>query len=644
LKIINQINFDAFSTFWNKKFVILIVFTFFAVWSFPNLLEPVQGGLDPSWEVGMHIAKLSHFVWGEDIVWTYGPLSYLLNPIPIDYNLWTNSILYKSLSHLIFFAILALFSIKQKLPLRYVLIIGIISFLFAKFTIYSPLIGLLIGFYLYLSYDPKKFWLVFLSLACAILIFIKFDMAITSFGLLIITCIFLLKQKKQYEAILSLSSYTIFVIFIWYSMGGSLPQLTSYVLNSLEVSSGYSAMSIDTYQIFTTPFAISSWILLFLILSLQKFRPTNPKLLFLSILPLFIFFKLGVVRNDIFHIITFLLGWTLLLFIYYSSIYKNKERRSKKFVSDVLVGTLMFSMLVVSSSQVFNDSLSDKIPNGNTFFINNFLKSDLQWLPKTMEFIAKPELFQALVDESKNNVRSQYPQILPYNLETLRGKTTDIIPWDISLLYAYDIDWKPRPVIQSFNAYTSKLDDLNSKHFLKNDSPEFVIYKVQSIDGRFPFFDEPSTLRTILCNYRTVGSMGSFWILEKATDNCTKPKLLSTHYTKFNQTINTPSHHSDYLFAKIETNYNLYGKISDVFYKPPQIRVIINEELNARFIPKTASNGILLSASDKVQNVNPMLYYDINSLRLITDESFFDKNIKVEFFEVNANLDTFPAN
>ena len=46
-------------------------------------------------------------------------------------------------------------------------------------------------------------------------------------------------------------------------------------------------------------------------------------------------------------------------------------------------------------------------------------------------------------------------------LEKVQGKTIDIIPWEFSLIPGNQLNWKPRPIIQSYSAYTEKLDELN---------------------------------------------------------------------------------------------------------------------------------------------------------------------------------------
>jgi len=47
------------------------------IFLFPSL------GLDASWIIGLNLAIKENLVWGTDIVFTYGPLGYLLTSLPV---------------------------------------------------------------------------------------------------------------------------------------------------------------------------------------------------------------------------------------------------------------------------------------------------------------------------------------------------------------------------------------------------------------------------------------------------------------------------------------------------------------------------------------------------------------------------------
>ncbi len=86
------------------------------------------------------------------------------------------------------------------------------------------------------------------------------------------------------------------------------------------------------------------------------------------------------------------------------------------------------------------------------------------------------------------------------------NESVDIIPSEISYIYANALTYNPRPVIQSYTAYTGYLDGLNRIKYMSDSAPTFILFSAEAIDRRYAFFDEPQTKRAILQNYEVVSS------------------------------------------------------------------------------------------------------------------------------------------
>ncbi|MDR2058321.1 MAG: hypothetical protein LBP83_08620, partial [Dysgonamonadaceae bacterium] len=63
---------------------------------------------------------------------------------------------------------------------------------------------------------------------------------------------------------------------------------------------------------------------------------------------------------------------------------------------------------------------------------------------------------------NKDRIRNSYPALPSEFLQQAANKRVDVFPYDIALLYAYDLNWSPRPVFQSYSAYTPVLDQINA--------------------------------------------------------------------------------------------------------------------------------------------------------------------------------------
>ena len=100
------------------------------------------------------------------------------------------------------------------------------------------------------------------------------------------------------------------------------------------------------------------------------------------------------------------------------------------------------------------------------------------------------------------NERNRSRLRLPDRFHQLIGNgTVDALPWDIDVVQANGWKWRPRPVFQSYNAYTPSLDRLNARHLESDRTADFAILNFSAIDGRHPFLETPLSWRALLNRY-----------------------------------------------------------------------------------------------------------------------------------------------
>jgi len=281
----------------NSKIWFIIILAFFAMWSFPKASVPAEGGLDPSWRMALHMAKLNDLIWGTEVVGTYGPLGYLIRPQTIDQTLWSHTFLYTIVSHTLFFLIAGIFIFRTKHQFLSLIAFGVISVLLIGFArLYFPIVGIMLAYYLYLEYSRRYVLLLPLSFVTAFLFFTKGDLAVGSLSILSLSCIILLTRRRWKEIAISVSSYLFFIFLIWSAMRYPLEALGIYFTNSIMIISGYAtAMSRDNvpYVIYLAAFA---WFLYFWwVLDSAKKEKKDLTVFFISAGILFIMFKLGIV-------------------------------------------------------------------------------------------------------------------------------------------------------------------------------------------------------------------------------------------------------------------------------------------------------------------------------------------------------------
>ncbi len=81
------------------------------------------------------------------------------------------------------------------------------------------------------------------------------------------------------------------------------------------------------------------------------------------------------------------------------------------------------------------------------------------------------------------------------------GTSFDVLPWDLLLLAANGLAWRPNPVLQLYLAATPELDRRVAAHFASPRAPDRVVVHFETIDGRQLLWEAPETWRTLLARY-----------------------------------------------------------------------------------------------------------------------------------------------
>jgi hypothetical protein len=211
-----------------------------------------------------------------------------------------------------------------------------------------------------------------------------------------------------------------------------------------------------------------------------------------------------------------------------------------------------------------------------------------------------PERYNSEIDRNKQDVRNQYPGFATVPEYIGAGETVDIFPWDISALYAYGLNWMPRPVPQSYSDYTDVIDKLTAKYFTADSAPQKIVYQWMTIDGRYPAFDEPATFRTVLEQYNLVANVNGYLVLDKSgRTEVPQRRELGTYQAKIGEAIKIPKEDNAYVYMNIDWKPTLLGKFANFVLKAPlnYIQFTLNNgsKHEYRFIRSPAKNGLFVS-------------------------------------------------
>jgi hypothetical protein len=552
-------------------------------------------GLDPSWVYTMNQAIAQKFVLGRDIIFTYGPYASLATH---QFNPATANLQLMGGLYLIFCYFLAIWLLMRGSELRwkiiFLLALAVIRPSDAMFFAYPLIISLLV--FRITSLDVGVGKIIIPSWIAAILIAAIFS-ALGLFPLIkgsyialcaaavAMSALMFWRNKQLGLAIICLVSPAISNMFFWMASGQELADLPNYFINLSQIVSGYTeAMSARGKTVNIICFLVVALLILWSV-GLQKSlsRFSKAVLLILVSATLFIAFKSGFVRHDGHADIaaqTQIITTLLLSFVL-------------TFETPFLVQCRKFKIALVPLISLAMWLVIDK----------NYNKISI---PRVVESLvhqkAAYQSLENLVFQRDNLVKNFDERVSEIRKEVefpvLEGGS-DIYPTDQSFLIASKNQWSPRPIFQSYSAYTEKLANINAEHLLGEKAPKNIFFKVATVDGRLPSLDDGASWPILLNKYEPVQMFGEFLLLKRssAEQEISKEKFLSVE-ASFAKKVEIENN-QDILFAEIEVKPTLLGRLFSIIFKPDQIWISVTTAdgsvRNQRVVSSMMKSGFVIS-------------------------------------------------
>jgi hypothetical protein len=200
---------------------------------------------------------------------------------------------------------------------------------------------------------------------------------------------------------------------------------------------------------------------------------------------------------------------------------------------------------------------------------------------------------KAAYENRFTEIRAEYP------LPELNGGV-DVYPWDQVIIFAHGWRYAPRPVFQSYSAYTPELAEMNAAHMRSDYAADNLLFAVRTLDGRFPSLDDGCSWPELLTRYDVRGAAKDFVLLKKSA----LPREyhlvpLKDSPIRFAEPVALPTAGNGPIWAKLEINQTTLESLISAFYKPPSLTLAVSLRGGQRFyfrlIPGMARSGFLLS-------------------------------------------------
>lgn len=602
--------------YWSFQILVFITVVFLFV---PFSPEMPKEGLDPSWAFGLNQAISQGLLFGQDMIFTYGPFVFLYT------KLYHPAVAYSMIVAALYFSItyggLLFFLLKNK-PWYFLVFIwlALMTTLMVKDAIFYTY-PLLVAIYCFNSVNMKKQLNHDYKLSPAVLtlLFFPFGLLPLIKGSFLFACLAIsgfsfllfLTEKKWIQAITVISSFLFSLLFFWIISGQPIINLYHYFISSSAIISGYGeAMGINGNLSEIAFYLLAAFILLSLLLIENNAYSSKLKL-FISLsfsVYLFLAFKGGFVRHDGHAMIAasaILIAGVCVFFV------ANLKKAAI---------VVFFASLACIGINLHYMGMQFFAYNIRSFYLSNWngvKKSfaDNQW--REQEF-------------NKSLVQIQDKVKFP----KFKG-TTDIYSYSQSYLIASRNYWNPRPVLQSYSSYTPSLAQIDKKHLLSKKSPDNLIFKLETIDSRMPSLENGPSWPVFLSYYQPSTLENDYLYLYKksSTEGTPNTKNIQEAYYSLGENVFVPNL-STPVFVEIHMEQSIFGKLMNIIYKPSQLQISLHLKNGTtksyRIIPEMAKSEFLISPLVEHTTEFSLLYGGVDFLRNKKVESFSITSIEGE--------------
>ena len=437
--------------------------------------------LDPSWQAVLNHAAAARWQFGADLVWTYGPMGYLHNDFYAAETFFAVLAFHALLAA--FFVGILVWSSQQRPRRERALFLGLNVFLpmVSGDLIYLMLITYAGGFLLCGEGRVDR------RLGALALGFIAISALMKStflfYAVFMLACVALhwASHRQWRRAVAPVLIAGLAVAGVWGGLAGQrFVNLPAYLRGSLEIADAYQrAMSLrPTVELTAAAGLVFLVVLVWLgVLCSKRHPPRGWARLLLAAGGLFLAWKQGFVRADLGHTATFLC-FAILLGTAAPILFPGRSAPwSGQATAMVVLPSLMVWGLAAPG-----------------FLVEQNVRK-LRWLMAPRTMLARVE---AAARESEES------WALPRIRATVGQEPVDVFGWEQAIALLNHLNYRPAPVFQAYPATTPYLAGLNVTFYRSERAPAFVLFKLQTIDGRFPTLDNGLVLRELLRGYRHV--------------------------------------------------------------------------------------------------------------------------------------------
>jgi hypothetical protein len=186
------------------------------------------------------------------------------------------------------------------------------------------------------------------------------------------------------------------------------------------------------------------------------------------------------------------------------------------------------------------------------------------------------ELYEGRLEAERNTVD------LRKSKATVGRASLDVLGFEQAVALYNGFNYQPRPVFQGYSAYTPYLSRLNYDYYASDRAPEFVLFKLQTIDGRLATMDDPHALRLLTQRYTYLFSEQGFTLWQRKPGAFAaatfEPRLIRSARYRLGENIPLADLAAQNIWVEINYRFSLLGKVRRFLFRPPLVHLHITDD------------------------------------------------------------------
>lgn len=522
--------------------------------------------LDSSWRQAIGRFFLEGLQFGKEVVFTYGPLGFAMGKTYWGDH-WSLLIWWHAIQSIVFTAVVYWHAYRLKGYSR----IFFFGFFFLFGLSYQDAIHQTIiafaGLALIRDSDrPWRWTSLFWQVLLVILSLVKFTNMLVAFFLVLLAGAHGLYRSRRWPALLTPAIFVVLFLAGWRLCGQHIGNLPAYFHSSWEISQGYlDAMGLapNDRQLFH---ALGTVALIVAYLAINVWTaPDRLKTITLTVGALgylYVNWKHGFIRADGHQIGYYYAALTVIV-------------TSPLLLADGAKWRPLKQTLLFAAGLLCLVSMEGVLPG----LVRGALAAAQDKVNLHIAFAEGKaytrELYEGKFTAEQNNAS------LRKTKETIGDHSVDVLGFEQAVAIFNHLHYTPRPVFQGYSAYTPYLANLNYEFYAGDRAPDYVLFKLQTLDGRLATMDDPHSLRLLVQRYKYLFSEQGFTLWQRkpgAFDAAAyDPRPIRTATGRLGEDVDLSDLSQQNLWVTIDYRFNLLGSIRRFLYRPPEVFLTITD-------------------------------------------------------------------